>query len=197
MEYVLVILLGYMLGNFATSYFIGKLFKNTDIRQHGSGNAGATNALRVFGVKLAALTFLIDMAKGVIAVIIGRIILGDTGAILAGLSVVIGHNWPVILKFKGGKGIASTIGAFLAVNYIVALACIFIGLIIVIKTRYVSLGSVVAMGLLPIIGLLIVRPFDILFFTFTLVLSFMAIIRHRSNIRRLIKGEESKLGQKS
>lgn len=197
MEYVLVILLGYMLGNFATSYFIGKLFKNTDIRQHGSGNAGATNALRVFGVKLAALTFLIDMAKGVIAVIIGRIILGDTGAILAGLSVVIGHNWPVILKFKGGKGIASTIGAFLAVNYIVALACIFIGLIIVIKTRYVSLGSVVAMGLLPIIGLLIVRPFDILFFTFTLVLSFMAIIRHRSNIRRLIKGEELKLGQKS
>lgn len=191
-----VIIISYVLGNFATSYILGKMYKNIDIRKHGSGNAGATNALRVLGKKLAAVTFLIDALKGVLAVIIGGLILGETGRLIAGIFVVIGHNWPVVLKFKGGKGIASTIGVVISINYQVALICIIIGLIIVIKTKYVSLGSVTAMSLLPIITIIINRPFDLHFLIFTLLLSIMAILRHKSNIRRLINGNESKIGQK-
>jgi glycerol-3-phosphate acyltransferase PlsY len=192
----LVIVIGYLFGNFATSFILGKLIENKDIRNYGSGNAGATNALRVFGVKIAAVTFLIDALKGVAAVLIGKSILGDNGALIAGISVVVGHNWPVFLKFKGGKGIASTIGVVLTVNFTLAIICIITGLIIVIKTKYVSLGSITAMALLPIIGLIVVRPFNIQFFIFTLVLSIMAIYRHKSNIKRLINGNENKIGQK-
>lgn len=197
LDVVLVVVIGYLLGNIATSYFLGKIFENKDIRNYGSGNAGATNALRVFGVKIAATTFICDALKGVLAVLIGRWILGDNGELIAGLFVIIGHNWPIFLKFKGGKGIASTIGVMLTVNYIVALITILIGLIIVIKTKYVSLGSVTAMALLPIIGVLVVRPFELKLFLFTLVLSIMAIYRHKSNIKRLLNGTENKIGQKA
>lgn len=193
---ITVIGIGYLFGNIATSYILGKLIEGKDIRKYGSGNAGATNALRVFGAKIAAITFIIDALKGVLAVIIGRWILGDTGALLAGVSVIIGHNWPVFLRFKGGKGIASTIGVVLTINYPLALICITIGLIIVYKTKYVSLGSIISMALLPIWGLIIVRPFNFDFFMFTLILSLMAIYRHKSNISRLLKGQENKLGKK-
>lgn len=190
-------LIGYGLGNFATSYILGRVFKKTDIRKHGSGNAGATNALRVFGVKLAAATFVIDALKGVLAVIIGKMILGDIGGFIGGVSVVVGHNWPLLLKFKGGKGIASTIGVVISINYQIALICIVVGLFLVIKTKYVSLGSITAISLLPILALIIIKPFDLNFFIFSLVLAAMAIFRHRSNIIRLINGKESKLGQKA
>lgn len=189
-------MIGYLLGNFATSYILGKFLKSTDIRQYGSGNAGATNALRVFGIKIAAATFAVDALKGCIAVVIGRAILGEAGGLIAGLSAVVGHNWPIFLRFKGGKGIASTIGVVLTVNYLSAIVCFFIGIIIVIKTRFVSLGSIIAMALLPLVGLIIVRPFNLHYFIFTVILSVMAIFRHRSNINRLIKGEESKIGSK-
>lgn len=192
-----VLLIGYGIGNFATSYILGKIFNKTDIRKHGSGNAGATNALRVFGVKLAAATFVIDALKGALAVIIGSSILGPLGGLIGGVSVVIGHNWPVVLKFKGGKGIASTIGVVTTINYQIALICIIVGLIIVIKTRYVSLGSITAISLLPILSVTMLKPFDLHFFIFSLILAAMAIFRHRSNIKRLINGNESKLGQKA
>lgn len=194
---IAVMLIGYGLGNFATSYILGRVFKKTDIRKHGSGNAGATNALRVFGVKLAAATFVIDALKGVLAVIIGKMILGDIGGFIGGVSVVVGHNWPLLLKFKGGKGIASTIGVVISINYQIALICIVVGLFLVIKTKYVSLGSITAISLLPILALIIIKPFDLNFFIFSLVLAAMAIFRHRSNIIRLINGKESKLGQKA
>ncbi len=196
-DIIAVILIGYGIGNFATSYILGKVFKKVDIRKHGSGNAGATNALRVFGVKLAAATFVIDALKGVLAVIIGSSILGSVGGLIGGISAVIGHNWPVVLKFKGGKGIASTIGVVTSINYQIALICIVVGLLIVIKTKYVSLGSITAISLLPILSVIMVRPFDLHFLIFSLVLAAMAIFRHRTNIKRLIEGNESKLGQKA
>ena len=98
---LLVLLLSYLIGNINTAYLIGKIFENKDIRNYGSGNAGATNALRVFGVKIAAITFLFDLLKAVIAVFLGKMILGETGMLLSGVSVVVGHNWPVLLNFKG------------------------------------------------------------------------------------------------
>ncbi|KPU28302.1 hypothetical protein TR13x_02915 [Caloranaerobacter sp. TR13] len=193
---LLVLLLSYLIGNINTAYLIGKIFENKDIRNYGSGNAGATNALRVFGVKIAAITFLFDLLKAVISVILGKMILGETGMLLSGVSVVIGHNWPVLLNFKGGKGIASTIGVMLVVNYKIALICIAIGLIIVIRSKYVSLGSVITMALLPVIGLFFNRPFNLDFLIFTLILSVMAIYRHKENISRLLKGQERKIGQR-
>ncbi|MFA5524159.1 MAG: glycerol-3-phosphate 1-O-acyltransferase PlsY [Tissierellales bacterium] len=197
LEIVIVILIGYALGNFATSFILGKIFKKTDIRKHGSGNAGATNALRVFGIKLAVATFIIDALKGALAVMIGNSLLGPTGGLIAGISAVIGHNWPVLLKFKGGKGIASTIGVVFTINYQITLICVIVGVLIVIKTRYVSLGSITAISLLPILVVIMIRPFDLNFLIFSLVLSTMAMFRHRSNIKRLISGNESKLGHKS
>lgn len=194
---IAVILIGYGLGNFATSFILGKVFKKTDIRKHGSGNAGATNALRVFGVKLAAATFVIDALKGVLAVIIGNSILGPIGGLIGGASAVVGHNWPILLKFKGGKGIASTIGVVTTINYQIALICVIVGVLIVVKTKYVSLGSITAISLLPILAVFMIRPFDLHFLVFSLVLAAMAIFRHRSNIKRLISGNESKLGQKA
>lgn len=194
---LLVLLLSYLIGNINTAYLIGKIFENKDIRNYGSGNAGATNALRVFGVKIAAITFLFDLLKAVIAVFLGKMILGETGMLLSGVSVVVGHNWPVLLNFKGGKGIASTIGVMLVVNYKIALICVAIGLIIVIRSKYVSLGSITAMALLPIIGLIVNRPFNLDFLIFTLILSVMAIYRHKENISRLLKGQERKIGQRA
>ncbi|WP_427338520.1 glycerol-3-phosphate 1-O-acyltransferase PlsY [Caloranaerobacter sp. DY30410] len=193
---LLILLLSYLIGNINAAYLIGKTLENKDIRNYGSGNAGATNALRVFGAKIAAITFLFDLLKAVIAVILGKMILGETGMLLSGISVVVGHNWPVLLNFRGGKGIASTIGVMLVVNYKITFICVAIGLIIVIKSKYVSLGSVITMALLPIIGLFLNRPFSLDFLIFTLILSAMAIYRHKENISRLLKGQERKIGER-
>ncbi|WP_202711217.1 glycerol-3-phosphate 1-O-acyltransferase PlsY [Sporosalibacterium faouarense] len=197
LDVIIIILIGYLLGSFASSFFLGKMFKKIDIREHGSGNAGATNALRVFGAKLAAITFILDILKGVVAVIIGRYILGESGALIAGVSAVIGHNWPVFLGFKGGKGVATTIAIVMAIEPIIAIISVLIGLIVIIRSKYVSLGSITGMAVLPIVSLIIIRPFDIKFFVFALVLGLMSIYRHRSNIKRLLKGNESKIGQKA
>ncbi|WP_207751320.1 glycerol-3-phosphate 1-O-acyltransferase PlsY [Anaeromonas frigoriresistens] len=194
---LLVILISYMIGNFSTSYILGKYLKNVDIRTKGSGNAGATNALRVFGKKIALFTFFVDALKGIVAVIVGRMILQDTGGLIAGVFVIVGHNWPVVLKFKGGKGIATTIGAASFINPIPAIIAIIIGIIIIIKTKYVSLGSISAMALVPFISLLVVNPFNLEYFIFLVILSLMAVYRHKTNIKRLLNGEESKLGQKA
>ncbi|MTI69908.1 MAG: glycerol-3-phosphate 1-O-acyltransferase PlsY [Firmicutes bacterium] len=194
---IILILVSYFLGNISTSYILGRIIEKKDIRNHGSKNAGATNALRVFGVKLAASTFLGDALKGVVAVIIGNYILGYSGMLIGAIFAVIGHNWPVFLKFKGGKGIATTIGVVLAINPLLAIISIVIGLIIIIKTKYVSLGSIIAMSILPLISLIVVRPFDEKFLIFTLILSIMAVYRHKTNIERLVKGLESKIGEKA
>lgn len=196
-EVIVTIIIGYLLGSFASSYFLGKIFRNTDVRNHGSGNAGATNALRVFGVKLAAATFALDILKGVIAVIIGSHLLGKDGAMLGGVCAVIGHNWPIFLGFKGGKGVATTVAVILGVEPLVGIIAILIGLIIIFKTKYVSLGSVCGMALLPIISLIVIRPFDWKLLVFTLFLSLMSIYRHRGNIKRLLSGSESKIGEKA
>ena len=192
--YVLVSVIAYFLGNFATSYIVSMRSAKIDIRQHGSGNAGATNVLRVLGAKAAALTFVGDALKGVIAVLLGKYLAGSYGAILAGLFVVIGHNWPVLLKFKGGKGIATTIGSMLAINPLVVLVVFAIGVVILITTRYVSLASIMGMTIFPILMIILRQPPE--YIGFSIVLAVLAIYRHRANIQRLLKGTESKLGQK-
>ena len=110
-KYILVIVIGYIMGNFASSYFVGKLLAKIDIREHGSGNAGAANTFRVLGATAGAIVFVCDVLKGILATAIGLWITGSrAGAMLAGGMAVIGHNWPVFFRFKGGKGIAASFG---------------------------------------------------------------------------------------
>ena len=194
-RYVLVSVIAYFLGNFATSYIVSMRAAHIDIRKHGSGNAGATNVLRVLGAKAAALTFLGDTLKGVAAVLIGRYIAGSNGAILAGLFVVIGHNWPVTLGFKGGKGVATTIGAMLAINPLLVLVVFSVGAVVLIITKYVSLASITGMVIFPITMILFRQSTEYIIFSF--ILPLLGIFKHRKNIVRLIKGTESKIGKKT
>ncbi len=192
----IVALISYLIGNFSSAYILGKIFKNEDIRNYGSGNAGATNALRVFGIKIGLASFVIDAFKGVLAVYIGSLLLGYKGSLIGGVFVVLGHNWSIFLKFKGGKGIATSLGVMISLHWPTAIVCIIIGLLIIAITRYVSLGSIVATGMVPIIGTIVNRPFNRDFFITTIILAILAIYRHKDNINRLLNGKEYKIGEK-
>ncbi|WP_237722330.1 glycerol-3-phosphate 1-O-acyltransferase PlsY [Keratinibaculum paraultunense] len=192
----IVALISYFIGNFSSAYILGKAFQKKDIRNYGSGNAGATNALRVFGKKLGGITFILDVLKGIIAVYIGERIMGYNGKLIASIFVVLGHDWPVFLKFKGGKGVATSLGVIFLLHYPTAIICTAIGIAIIIITRYVSLGSIIAAGLVPIVGSIVNRPFNKNFFITTFILAILVISRHKDNINRLVKGEEFKLGEK-
>lgn len=192
---IFVSIIAYFIGNFATSYIVSMRSAKIDIRQHGSGNAGATNVLRVLGAKAAAITFIGDALKGVIAVLIGRYLAGSYGAVLAAFFVIIGHNWPVLLKFKGGKGVATTIGSMLAINPLVVMIALAVGIVILITTKYVSLASITGMVIFPILMIVLKQPIE--YNIFSVVVAVIAIYRHKKNIVRLMNGTESKLGQKS
>lgn len=193
MNYIITIVGSYLIGCFSSAYIIGKLFKKIDIRNFGSGNVGSTNALRVMGAKLGILTFLLDILKGVIAVFLGKLILGDFGGIIAGLFVVIGHNWPVFIGFKGGKGVATSIGVLLTLFGVVIFIPLIITVIIIAITKYVSLGSVSFLVMAPLLYAIFIRPFKIEYFMIAFVLAIFGIIRHKGNIKRLIDGKENKI----
>lgn len=193
MKFIFIAIISYFLGNISFAYILGKLFTKKDVRDFGSGNAGTTNAMRVFGKKIGIMVFIGDVLKGVLAVIIGRNFGGQMGAYIAGASVIIGHNWPVLLNFKGGKGVATTIGVMIFVNLYLTSICVVLGVIIIIFTKTVSLGSIFGMALAPIVAIIFVRPFDIALFIFCLFIASMSIYRHKSNIKRLLQGKENKL----
>jgi glycerol-3-phosphate acyltransferase PlsY len=193
MKYFIIALIGYILGNISFAYLLGKLIMKKDVRNYGSGNAGTTNAIRAFGKKIGILVFIGDVLKGVVAVILGRLIAGQAGAYLGGAFAIVGHNWPVLLGFKGGKGVATTVGVMLFINPFLTLICFIIGLAIAALTRLVSLGSIIGMALAPLAAIIFVRPFDFKLLLFCLFISSMSIFRHKENIKRLIKGNENKL----
>lgn len=193
---LLIAFIAYLLGNIQTSYLIGRYFKKTDIREHGSGNAGTTNALRVFGKKIAVITLLVDALKGVLAVYIGIKLGGLDGGLVAGIAVIVGHNWPFYLKFRGGKGVATSIGVGLAVSPLSALISIAMGIAIIAKSKYVSLGSIIAISIWPFVTVLIAGEFETKIFVFGIIMATMSIYKHRENIKRLLNKTENKLGQK-
>jgi acyl phosphate:glycerol-3-phosphate acyltransferase len=192
-ELILIIIIAYLIGNLSPSYLLGKLAKNIDIREHGSGNAGTTNVLRVLGKKFAALTFIVDALKGVLAIVIARYFFGENYAMVAGIFVVIGHNWPVILKFKGGKGVATSLGLILVIHPFYGLLAILVGIITLVKTKIVSLSSMIGMISFAILVLIFSRDFAI----FALILATMTIYRHKDNIKRLMRGEEKTISKKN
>jgi glycerol-3-phosphate acyltransferase PlsY len=199
LKILICLIIGYGFGCFSTAYVIGKA-NNIDIRNYGSGNAGTTNALRTLGWKAGFLTFLGDALKAVIPVFIVRYVFKNDsyGALLplyTGLGVVLGHNFPVWLNFKGGKGIAATAGVMFAFDLRLGVAAFILFIVIVAITRYVSLGSLLISVLFPV-WVLILYPGNIHMLIVSLVFTVSAFIKHRSNIKRLLSGTENKIGQK-
>ena len=197
--YITIIIISYLLGNISTSYIVAKRLAGVDIRTQGSGNAGSTNVLRTLGKKAGALTFIGDVLKGFLAVLIARLMAygmnmdQSTCAYLAVVAVVLGHNYPVFLGFKGEKGVATSLGSMLGMNPVIALTCLGFFIIIVAITKYVSLGSILGIGLSPIIMLINHNTKGILV---TLFLAISVAITHKENIKRLLNGTERKIGEK-
>ena len=193
---IITVLTGYLLGNLNGAVSISLLFGHDDVRSHGSGNAGLTNFVRSYGVTRAGLVILIDMLKAVMACMVGRMIFPEEyameGAMLGAVAVSIGHDFPALLGFRGGKGILCALAVVLALDWKIALICFGLFIVIVLLTRYVSLGSVLAATCLA--ALFVVfhneRPWVM---AGGIVLSALAIFMHRGNIVRLCKGTERKI----
>ncbi|MGM0395781.1 MAG: glycerol-3-phosphate 1-O-acyltransferase PlsY [Bacillota bacterium] len=195
MKLLLVLILSYLIGSFSSAYVVGKAFKQIDIRNHGSGNAGATNALRIMGKKLGVLTFLMDFVKGTVAVLIGLNLGGYNGGLIAGLFAVIGHNWPVFFRFKGGKGIATTIAAMAVIQFPITLISVILGVATAIISKYVSLGSLVFLTVLFVLTFTGLSDGKTSTSIMTFLLMILGYFRHRENIKRLVKGTENKIGR--
>lgn len=187
-----LIIMSYLIGNISPSVIIGRKFKNIDIRQHGSGNAGTTNAMRILGKKAGILVFLLDFVKGVIPTVIGLCFGGLEFGFICGISAIVGHIFPILLKFKGGKGVATSFGVGLILAPAYALIGLLIFVIIVIKTRYISLGSVIGTLTFPILQIITTENIQVVIMS--IVLGCLVTYSHRANIKRLITGTESKFG---
>ena len=193
---ILIILISYLLGSIPTGFLIGKYLKNIDLRLIGSGSTGATNVLRNVGKWPALFVFIIDVGKGLISVKIAQYYADQSLIeVLAGISAISGHIWPIWLKGKGGKAVATGLGMFLALSWKVGLASLGIFLIVLAKSKFVSLSSISAALLLPIFMFLNIGNFLHPYFIISLIVSLLVIWKHRTNINRLIKGEESKINQ--
>lgn len=195
MKLVLLSLIGYLIGSFSSAYFVTKTLKGIDIRQYGSGNAGATNALRVLGPKYGVLVLLLDALKGIVAVMVGRLILGFNGGLICGFFAVVGHDWPIFLQFKGGKGVATSIGVLATTHFLSAIAAAPIAIILIFITRYVSLGSLTFLVSVPITYALLAAHFNRNYLIVTILLALLSIYKHRANIERLLAGNENKIGR--
>ena len=206
--YIIIAIIAYAIGSINFSVIISKKMAGFDIRDKGSGNAGSTNMLRSIGKKAAILTLVCDILKGVvavlIAVIVGKIVKNvDKAALvqIAGILVVIGHTFPIFFEFKGGKGVATSLGVLLVINWKIGLICLVFALVIMALGRIVSLGSVGAAILCPVLTLFIhsnyiVEASGIKYLVFGLILAAIVIFNHRANIQRIANGTENKLSFK-
>ena len=209
--YIIMALIGYCIGSVNFSVIISKKMAGFDVREKGSGNAGATNMLRSVGKKAAIITLLCDILKGVVTIIIsiimGNIIKDSNQELLlqvAGISVVLGHTFPIFFGFKGGKGVATSLGILLMSNWKIGLICLVFALALMLLTRMVSLGSCAAAVLFPVLTLFINDSYTVLtngksgstYFIYSVILAFIVLYNHRSNIKRLLNGTENRLSFK-
>lgn len=189
----LVILIAYFIGNISPSTIMARA-RGLDIKKEGSGNAGTTNALRVMGKKAGAITLVVDVLKGVAAVLLGQWLgglLGGDGlaplaAAFCALAVFLGHVWPVIYQFKGGKGVATAFGAIMGINVLLGVLVLAVVVILVLVTKRMSVGSIAGAAVFPFLALWLEQYF----FLPALVMAIIVIVKHRSNIVRLCNGEE-------
>ncbi len=192
------VLIAYLMGSVPTAVWYGRFFHKIDIRQHGSGNAGATNSLRIMGKRAGVIVLLIDLLKGFLAVKLAVVLSQYTDfqpielfSVILGGIVVLGHIFPVFAQFKGGKGVATALGVILALSPMITLHCIGVFVLIVFLTRYVSLGSMLSALSFPIF-LLIFDAHEKYYIYFGFGLALLLIIMHRENIKKLLNGTENK-----
>lgn len=192
---VLVILVAYLIGSIPTGYIIVKLLKNEDIRKIGSGSTGATNVKRVLGKKCFFLVMFLDALKGALPVIIAKVLFDDflygIMPVLCAIAAILGHSKSIFLGFTGGKSVASGVGTLLALSWQVGLIIAIIWSVITYFSKYVSLGSIIALAFAPFLMYLLEKPYA--YIAYGLVAALYIIYLHRENIKRLLKGEESKV----
>lgn len=208
---VVMAIIAYLIGSINFSVIISKKVAGFDVREKGSGNAGSTNMLRSVGKRAAALTLVCDVLKGVvsiaIAIIVGNMVEGVNKELLiqvAGIAVVVGHTFPIFFQFKGGKGVATSLGVILMSNWQIGLICLVFALVLMILTKIVSLGSVSAAVLFPVLTLFINDNYTVLtegkrgsvYFIYSVILAVIVLYNHRSNIKRILSGTENKLNLK-
>ena len=202
--YVVMAIIAYLIGSVNFSVIFSKKFAGFDVREKGSGNAGTTNMLRSVGKGPAALTLICDILKGVVSILlaiaIGSIFKNTDRALLvqvAAIAVVIGHTFPLFFKFKGGKGVATSLGVLLLTNWQIGLICLVFGLLLIILTRMVSLGSCAAAVLYPVLTLFINQHYIVTgnssYFIYSIILAVIVLFNHRENIKRIMQGKENRI----
>lgn len=203
--YLMVAIIAYAIGSISFSVIISKKMAGFDVREKGSGNAGTTNMLRNVGKRAAALTLLCDVLKGVlaigIAIIVGKVNPELNPAILvqvAAIGVVVGHTFPIFFGFKGGKGVATSLGVLLLINWKIGLICLVFGVILIALTQMVSLGSIAGAILFPVLTMFINECYIVPgnYIIFSIIIGVFIAYNHRANIKRLLNGTENKISFK-
>ncbi|MBL7765446.1 MAG: glycerol-3-phosphate 1-O-acyltransferase PlsY [Chitinophagaceae bacterium] len=198
---IILVILAYLIGSIPTAVWVSKYFFDIDIRNYGSGNAGATNTFRVLGSKAGSFVFVVDMMKGFLAVdlayLIPRYQMDNIALtnfqVILGILAVVGHIFPIWANFKGGKGIATLFGMILAIQPLVAVCLIGVFVSMLFLTRYVSLSSITASIVFPILIFFIFREPEIMYRIFALATAILVVLTHHKNINRLLSGNESKV----
>ena len=204
---VITAIIAYLIGSVNFSVILSKKMAGFDVREKGSGNAGTTNMLRSVGKKAAALTLICDILKGIVAILIAMFIgwafQVENQSLLvqiAGIAVVIGHTFPVFFGFKGGKGVATSLGILIMSNWQIGLICLVFGVILIVLTRMVSLGSCAAAVLFPVLTLFITENYIVTqgsgYLIYSIILAAIVLFNHRSNIKRILAGKENKISFK-
>ncbi|MCH5586467.1 glycerol-3-phosphate 1-O-acyltransferase PlsY [Shimazuella sp. AN120528] len=195
---IISIVLAYLIGSISFSYLIARWVKGVDIRDHGSGNAGATNTLRLLGKGPAIAVLILDALKGVLAIYTTFLLVGNDPIVLAlsGMLAIFGHNWPIFLRFRGGKGVATTIGVVVSLMFYAGLISGIIAILLIVITRFVSLGSLVFTVGLPFAVLALQGHYPEPYLWLSFVIAILAIVRHKRNIKSLFQGTERKIGQR-
>ena len=207
--YIIVAIIAYLIGSVSFSVIISKKMAGFDVREKGSGNAGTTNVLRSVGKKAAIITLICDVLKGVVAILLALlagVIFKDLDKALlvqlAGVFVIIGHTFPIFFKFKGGKGIATSLGVLLIINWQIGLICLVFALLLMALTRMVSVGSIAAAVLFPVLVIFINQNYIVSessnwsYLIFSIIIALLVLFNHRSNLKRIFTGTENKLSFK-
>jgi glycerol-3-phosphate acyltransferase PlsY len=196
----IIILIGYLLGSIPSAVWVGKRFYGIDVREHGSKNAGATNTFRVLGKKPGKIVLLIDVFKGLLAVLAPQFLFPELSyetivqfKIIAAVTVILGHVFPLFAGFKGGKGVATALGVIIAIHPMTACICLAIFLIVFLTFNYVSLGAIITAVFFPIILIFVFQEKSVPLILFSIVIGTAVVITHKKNIVRLINGTENKM----
>lgn len=197
LRYIVAAVIAYLLGSFSTGIMTARLFHGPDLHTVGSKNTGASNVLRTMGWKAGIITFLGDFLKAFLACMIGFWLTGSLyGKLLCGLLVILGHNWPVFFRFKGGKGVASSCGVMVSCFPVPAVIAYAVAIGLISLTKYISVGSMAMLTVFALLTSLLYSAGDPLVIVWAALLAALCVLRHRANIQRLLRGTENKFGHK-